>query len=190
MEMKITILFILGVLISISVSAQWENPSERYLNSYKKFVDAKCPIAQDDMKHFVYFARDREALHNHPFLNNSRFEGAQIMYSWTRLEPSEGEYDLSAIHDDYNYLKSKGKKLFIQLQDATFNPKYKGIPDYLETEEYDGGAIYQRADNGEPEGWVAKRWNKKVQAKFAHLLAALGQVFDGKIEILGSGLVL
>lgn len=180
--MKVILLFTLGILVSINASAEWENPSERYLNSYKTYLDAKCPIAQDEIKHFVYFARDREAIHNHPFLNNSRFEGAQIMYSWAQLEQSEGQYDFSIIHDDYNYLQSKGKKLFIQLQDATFNPKYKGIPDYLETEEYDGGAIYQRAENGEPEGWTVKRWNKNVQVKFALLLTALGQAFDGKIE--------
>ena len=179
--MKFIILFTLSVLAG-NTSAEWENPSERYVNSYKKFVDAKCPIPPDEMKHFVYFARDREVLHNHPFLNNSRFEGAQIMYSWAQLEPSKGQYDFSIIHEDYNYLKSKGKQLFIQLQDATFNPNYKAIPDYLETDVYDGGAIYQRADSGEPAGWTAKRWNKNVQARFARLLTALGQVFDGKIE--------
>ena len=180
--MKFIILFTLSVLVGTNASAEWENPSERYVNSYKMFVDAKCPIPPDEMKHFVYFARDREGLHNHPFLNNSRFEGAQIMYSWAQLEACEGQYDFSIIHEDYNYLKSKGKQLFIQLQDATFNPKYKGIPDYLETEAYDGGAIYQRAENGEPDGWTAKRWNKNIQARFARLLMALGQAFDGKIE--------
>jgi len=180
--MKVIRLFALGILVSINASAERENPSERYSNSYKTYVDAQCPIAQDEIKHFVYFARDREAIHNHPFLNHSRFEGAQIMYPWAQLEPSEGQYDFSIIHEDYNYLQSKGKQLFIQLQDATFNPKYKGIPGYLQTEKYDGGAIYQRAEDGEPEGWTAKRWNKSVQARFAGLLTALGQAFDGKIE--------
>ena len=180
--MKGIILFTAGILVSITVSAQWENPSERYLNAYKMYEDATCPIAQDEIKHFVYFARDREAIHNHPFLNNSRFEGAQIMYSWAQLEPAKGLYDFSVVLDDYNYLKSKGKKLFIQLQDATFNPKYKAIPDYLEAEEYDEGAIEQRAENGEPAGWVAKRWNTNVQARFAGLLTALGHAIDGKIE--------
>ena len=52
----------------------------------------------------------------------------------------------------------------------------------METEAYDGGAIYQRAENGEPDGWTAKRWNKNIQARFARLLMALGQAFDGKIE--------
>ena len=60
--MKFIMLLTLSILTSINVSAEWENPSERYINSYKMFVDAKCPIPPDKMKHFVYFARDREAL--------------------------------------------------------------------------------------------------------------------------------
>ena len=37
-------------------------------------------------------------------------------------------------------------------------------------------------DKGKPIGWVAKRWNKKVRERFALLLHALGNEFDGKIE--------
>ena len=48
--------------------------------------------------------------------------------------------------------------------------------------EYDGGAVLQYNDEGKPEGWVAKRWNKKVRERFALLLQALGKEFDGKIE--------
>ena len=92
--MKFIILFTLSVLAG-NTSAEWKNPSERYVNSYKKFVDAKCPIPPDEIKHFVYFARDRKALHNHPFLHNSRFEGAQIMFLWAQLEACEGQYDFS-----------------------------------------------------------------------------------------------
>ncbi len=146
------------------------------------YVDAACPLAHDEIRHFVYFARDREAIHDHPFLKISRFRGAQIMYPWAQLEPSEGHYDFSIIDDDYQYLAAHGKTLFIQLQDATFNPRHTGVPDYLMTEEYDGGAIVQRADNGEPAGWVAKRWNPRVRAQFARLLTALGHAFHGKIE--------
>ena len=180
--MKFKILLIFIVLISIPATAQKVKYSERYLNSYKLYENAGCPIAKDDIKNFVYFARDREAIHNHPFINNSRFEGAQIMYSWRQLETQKDHYDFSIISDDFNYLKSNGKKLFIQLQDATFSTKYKAVPDYLESEEYNGGAIYQRGESGNPEGWVAKRWNKNVQERFARLLIALGRAFDGQIE--------
>src|SRR6185503_2538518 len=42
---------------------------------------------------FVFFAKERELLPNHPFLKIQRFEGAQITYSWKQLEPSEDGYD-------------------------------------------------------------------------------------------------
>ncbi len=180
--MKIVTLLTFAIVANINANVKWTNPSERYLEAHKKYAEATCPIPQDEIKHFVYFARDREAIHDHPFLNHSRFEGAQIMYPWAQLEPSKGNYDFSIIQEDYTYLKSYGKKLFIQLQDATFSPKYKGVPAYLQTEEFDAGIICQRADDGEPDGWVAKRWNRNVQTRFALLLTALGQAFDAKIE--------
>lgn len=104
------------------------------------------------------------------------------MYPWRDFEPEKGKYDFSVLKQDYEYLKSHGKKLFIQLQDVTFNPKYKAVPDYLLTEEYDGGAVLQYNDDGSPGGWVAKRWNRKVRKRFSKLLQAMGNAFDGKIE--------
>ena len=159
-----------------------KNPAEKYIDAYKKYLNATCPIKEDSIRHFVYFATDRGAIRNHAFLTMSRFAGAQIMYPWSVLEPQKDQYDFSQIMEDYEYLNSHGKKLFIQLQDATFNPKRKAVPNYLLTKEYDGGAVVQVNDNGEPEGWVAKRWNAEVQKRFALLLDSLGKYFDGKIE--------
>jgi hypothetical protein len=168
--------------LAASPNPHWENPSEKYMDVYKDYIDATCPVSAGGVKHFVYFARDRESLRQHPLLQHERFEGAQVMYAWAELEPAKNEYDFSAIESDYEYLKSKGKKLFVQLQDATFNTSYKAVPPYLLSEEFDGGAIHQRGDNDEPEGWVAKRWNEKVRQRFAILLGELGKQFDGKIE--------
>ncbi|MCB9329994.1 MAG: hypothetical protein H6574_02840 [Lewinellaceae bacterium] len=170
------------MLFTPTAFTQTEKPGNRYLNAYIQYLDATCPIKKDSIKHFVYFARDREAIHDHPFLKIPRLEGAQIMYPWRMLEPEMGVYDFSSILEDFAYLRAHGKQLFIQLQDATFNPAYPGVPDYLLTEAYDGGAIYQLNDAGKPEGWVAKRWNPQVQARFAQLLEALGSALDGKIE--------
>ena len=171
------------LIFSTNINAQnWDNPADRYLNEYKKYLDATCPIAQDSIQHFVYFSRDRGQIINHPFLSHFSFKGAQIMYAWRELEPEKGKYDFSKIKADVEYLKKYGKKLFVQLQDATFSPKYKAIPRYLLTKEYDGGSVVQYNDEGEPEGWVAKRWNEKVRARFALLLMELGKAFDGKIE--------
>ncbi len=177
------VLLVLSLNLSTPpTSAQTEKPGNRYLNAYTQYLDATCPIEKDSIKHFVYFARDRESMHDHPFLTIPRFAGAQIMYPWRELEPEKGVYDFSMILEDYAYLRAQGKQLFIQLQDATFNPAYPGVPDYLLSEAYNGGAIYQRNDAGKPEGWVAKRWNPQVQARFAQLLEALGSALDGKIE--------
>jgi hypothetical protein len=167
---------------NVNASSDWANPAQRYVDAYKSYLDSECPIAESHVKHFVYLARDRERLRDHPFLDNERFAGAQIMYAWRQLEQSKDVYDFSVINDDYTYLKARNRNLFIQLQDATFDTVYKGVPDYLLTGEYDGGAVLQRGDGGEPEGWAAKRWNAAVQQRFAALLRALGQTFDGKIE--------
>ncbi|HVM88440.1 MAG TPA: hypothetical protein VMT76_09635 [Puia sp.] len=111
-----------------------------------------------------------------------QFAGAQIMYSWRMLEPEKDQYDFSKIIEDDEYLKSKGKVLFIQLQDATFNSQWKAVPNYLLTKEYDGGEVMQIDDHGKQAGWVAKRWNVNVQKRFILLLDSLGKYFDGKIE--------
>ena len=160
----------------------WQNPAERYLDAYKAYVDAPMPIPPDDIKHFVYFARDRDSLTGHPLLSHPRFDGAQIMYPWAQLEPERDRYDFSMIREDLALLEAHGKTLFLQLQDATFTVEFKGMPGYLLAEEFGGGAAKQINDAGEHEGWVARRWDPAVRARFAKLLSALGEAFDGRIE--------
>lgn len=172
---------ILPILMCSLSMAQLVKPGERYARAYESYLDAQCPIAEDQIRHFVYFARDRQAIHNHSLLRFERFQGAQIMYPWALLEPSKGAYNFTIIQQDLDYLEAHGKKLFIQLQDATFSPRFRGVPKYLTAREYDGGSVQQQ-ENGAHVGWVAKRWNKNVRQRFALLLDALGKAFDGKIE--------
>jgi len=179
---KLLLTILIGCFTGNFIFGQIDNPANRYVDSYKQYLGATCPIENDSIKHFIYFARDRELIHDHPFLKVQRIVGAQIMYSWRQLEPKRGVYDFSIIYEDYNYLLSHGKKLFIQFQDVTFNTKYKAIPDYLMAEEFDGGCTKSYNDNGVADGWVAKRWNPEVQHQFALLMKALGKEFDGKIE--------
>ena len=174
-------IFLLYICASLNAQNR-ENSSERYKDAYKKYIHFTCPILQDNTRHFVYFSRDRESIINHPLLFTPRFQGAQIMYSWKELEPKKGQYNFSIIKEDIAYLNKYGKKLFIQLQDATFDKRYKAVPNYLLTNEYDGGAVFQYNDDGEPEGWTAKRWNKKVQERFSKLLRALGKELNKEIE--------
>ena len=181
-KIKLIILIFIEIGCSDLMIGQNVNPSNRYVDEYKKYENAAVPLIKDSIKHFVYFARDRELIHNHVFLKTEWFKGAQIMYPWSVLEPQKGVYDFSVIEEDYEYLKLFGKKLFIQFQDATFNPKFKAVPEYLLTDEFDGGVTPQYKDNGQVEGWVAKRWNPNVQKRLALLLKMLGEKFDGKIE--------
>ncbi|WP_339978521.1 hypothetical protein [Gymnodinialimonas mytili] len=169
------------VLPAISMAETQANPAERYLNAHEAYSNATCPIALDDIRHFVYFARDRAAIRDHTFLASDRFSGAQIMYAWRDLEPREGVYDFSVIHEDIAYLAGFGKQLFVQVQDATFSPENIPVPDYLMSAAYDGGVTEQYLETGEVEGWVARRWSPAVQARFAALLSALGDAFDGQI---------
>ena len=139
--------------------------------------------------HYVFFNRDRERISDAQFLRTKSLEGAQLKYTWRELEPGKDGYDFSPIAHDLAFLNSKGKKLFIQLQDASFDPKIVNVPRYLPDDpQYHGGADkqYSIKDDDEehavPEGWVARRWDLGVQERFHKLLSALGREFDGKIE--------
>jgi hypothetical protein len=141
------------------------------------------------MHHYVFFNRDREKISAPAFLGTKAFEGAQLKYTWRELEQGKDGYDFSAIQHDLALLNSKGKKLFIQLQDASFDPTVVNVPRCLLNDaRYNGGADkqYSIPDDDEaravPEGWVARRWDPAVQERFHKLLLALGKEFDGKVE--------
>jgi hypothetical protein len=139
--------------------------------------------------HYVFFNRDRERISDAAFLDTKAFEGAQLKYTWRELERGKDTYDFSTIEHDLMFLNSKGKRLFIQLQDASFDPTIINVPRYLVNDpRYNGGADkqYSIKDDDEehavPEGWVARRWDSAVQERFHRFLSALGKEFDGRIE--------
>ena len=77
----------------------------------------------------------------------------------------------------------------MQLQDVTFDPAYICVPKYLlRDSRFHGGADKQYEIPGDdearatPAGWVARRWDKAIQARLHKLFVALGKAFDGKIE--------
>ena len=154
---------------------------------------AICPtvIASDgSVHHYVFFNRDRERITEATFLDTKAIEGAQLKYTWRQLERTRDNYDFADIRHDLAVLSAHGKKLFIQVQDASFDPSIVPIPQYLRDDPaYHGGADPQYsipADGDEtkavPAGWVARRWDPAVRERFHRLLAALGREFDGKIE--------
>lgn len=139
--------------------------------------------------HYVFFGQEREGITNEAFLNTKALEGAQLKYTWRELEHPKDEYDFSDIERDLAFLKSKGKKLFIQLQDSSFSPQWVPVPRYVvEDPQFHGGADKQYniehddQDHATIQGWVARRWDPAVQERYHKLLMALGREFDGKIE--------
>jgi hypothetical protein len=118
-------------------------------------------------------------------LENKNIKGAQIIYSWKTLEPEKNHYNFTPVKNDLKFLESIHKKLFIQIQDKSFNVKNIPIPDYLQNKKYHYG-IEKQVDFSGPEksvgiGWVTKQWNPLVQKRFQKLIIALGKRFDGKI---------
>jgi hypothetical protein len=137
-------------------------------------------------RHYVFVNRDREHLSDARFLQTSAFEGAQVKYTWRELEPEKDVYDFRAIDTDLAFLTANGKRLFIQLQDSSFSGSVINVPPYLRKDKaYHGGAAPEYGEGklrDQLVGWVARRWDPRVQDRFDRLLAALGRRFDGKIE--------
>jgi len=142
-----------------------------------------------EVHHYIYFGRDREGITNGAFLGTKALEGAQLRYTWRELEREKDRYDFGDIDRDLAFLQSKGKRLFIQIQDASFSPQAVPVPRYLAKEpQFNGGADKQYnitnddEDHATLQGWVARRWDPAVRDRFHKLLYALGRQFDGRIE--------
>ena len=144
--------------------------------------------AAKPVHHYVFYGQDREKLPgDSAFFTTPAIEGAQVSYSWRQLEPQKDAYDFSIVREDLALLSSRGKRLFIQINDATFSPSLINVPKYLLNDPaYHGGAAQEIEDRvGEeqatPAGWVARRWDPAVQERFYKLLFALGREFDGRV---------
>jgi len=151
--------------------------------------EVAAQVAAQGVRHYVYFNRDRARIADPAFLQTKAVEGAQLKYTWRELEPGQDRYDFSAVRKDLSFLASKGKKLFIQLQDVSFDESIVNVPRYLLRDaRYNGGADRDYRIEGDDEtravaaGWVARRWDAAVRERFHKLLFALGREFDGRIE--------
>jgi hypothetical protein len=74
-----------------------------------------APAGAKAPHHYVFFNMDRERISDPAFIETDAFEGAQVKYTWKQLEPEKDRYDFTLIREDLDFLRSKGKKLFIQL---------------------------------------------------------------------------
>lgn len=145
-------------------------------------------FAQKSIDNYVFFGMDRERIQETSFLEHHGFVGAQLKYSWKELEPKKDTYQFQEISKDLEFLTAHGKKLFIQLQDVTFDTVRVFVPNYIFSEsEYGGGANiqYMTDDNDSiirQDGYMARRWDPHVAERFHKLIKELAQEFDGKIE--------
>jgi hypothetical protein len=136
-------------------------------------------------KLFLFLGGDQASLHEKE-LNSSCVYGAQIIYSWKQLEPKKDIYDFSKIEKDLAFLKKTHKKLFIQLQDRSFEPNIFYVPNYIREDKiYHGGVAMQYDFPGEGKpittGWVSRVWDPAVRKRFQLLIKKLATQFDGKI---------
>jgi len=147
---------------------------------------ALLPLAEP--QHYVYFERERHRIHERAFLDNETVVGAQLKYTWRELEPERDVYRLQPVLDDLRFLEANGKRLFVQLQDVSFSDEVL-VPDYLVADSAFGGGVARKFEcPGDDEsrarfdGWVARRWDPAVRARFARLLEVMGKALDGRIE--------
>jgi len=143
--------------------------------------------AQKTVENYVYFNINRHRIQENSFLDSDIFSGAQLKYTWPELEPEKGVYNFELIRKDLAFLKANGKKLFIQIQDVSFDSAIVNVPKYMiEDPIYHGGVEFQVDLNDDGTeyifaGLVARRWDKEVAKRFHKLLEALGEKFDGEI---------
>lgn len=138
---------------------------------------------------FIYFGLDRSRISDPEFLGTEAIVGAQLKYRWKELERERDRYDLRPILEDLAFLESHGKKLFVQLQDVSFDGTIINVPDYLLSDPGFGGGVarqysFEGGDESSPipEGWVARRWDPAVRDRLVELIRALGRELDGRIE--------
>jgi hypothetical protein len=140
-------------------------------------------------KIFIFFGLERRRIAEPSFLENASIAGAQLQYNWRELEPQRDQYDFRPLLDDLAFLEKHGKRLFVQLQDVSFSDSVVLVPDYLRVDSTFGGGVARKweyegddASKARPEGWVARRWDPAVRARFITLLQLLGRAVDGRIE--------
>ncbi len=137
---------------------------------------------------YVFFREAHERIAEPSFLTNANVVGAQLTFTWRELEPERDRYDLAELRERLAYLAAQGKRLVVQLQDNSFSERHL-VPEYLRTDTAFHGGDARKFEGDDDaharfDGWVARRWDPAVRARFAKLLDVLGREFDGRIEAI------
>lgn len=177
-----------NIKLKLAISQYFQKLSSRFiLNIFLCFLCLNnIAFSEEGLPQLFLFLGGNDASVNNGYINNSCVSGAQIIYSWKQLEPQKDVYDFSKVEKDLNFLNSLHKKLFIQLQDRSFEPNIFNVPDYIRDDEvYHGGVAMQYDFPGEGKpitsGWVARVWDPAVRERFNLLVQNLANRFNGKI---------
>ncbi|CAM3503788.1 hypothetical protein [Paraphotobacterium marinum] len=149
------------------------------------------PIAAKNIPEIYIFNGGDSICQNLKKINYKFISGVQVIYKWRDLEPRKGHYNFKSINKDITCLKKIHKKLFIQLQDRTFNINNIPAPDYILEKKYDYG-IQKQTDNAGKNlkgvGWVTKQWNPNVNKRYSLLVEKLGSTFNNNFYVAGINL--
>jgi hypothetical protein len=107
-------------------------------------------------------------------------KGIMISYQWGNLERENGVYDFSRIRHDLDLLRTRGKRLVLQVADKTYRSELVNacVPTYMRNDpKYLGGQVAITLNTGR-RGCIAKRWIPVVMDRFIALHKALGAQFD------------
>ena len=117
------------------------------------------------------------------------FVGVKIRYRWKGLETAENAYDFSAIERDLEILKSRGKRLWIQIEYVQWNGTGQPFtPEYMwQDSSYGGDSRYYGnfAREVQDGGWYPYFWNARVRERLNALLTALGRRFNADTHVEG-----
>jgi len=137
---------------------------------------------------YVFFRREPERIEEPSFRASDNVAGAQLTFTWRELEPQRDRYDFTQLRERLAFLQRHGKRLVVQLQDVSFS-EHTLVPEYLATDTAFHGGSAKKVEGDDSAsarfgGWVARRWDPAVRARFAKLVDALGREFDGRIEAI------
>jgi hypothetical protein len=106
--------------------------------------------------------------------NRSGMTGIVKKYYWRDLEPTQGNYNFTAIQNDLNWAQAYGMQVVIMIVDKTFKLE-RPNPGYL-----DAQTPRNRAG-----GYTMVRWNLTVVTRYKALVAAMGKRFDSHANFEG-----
>jgi hypothetical protein len=114
--------------------------------------------------------------------------GIHVRFSWAELEKTQGVYNFSLIDKLLSQLSAMDKRLIILFELRSFGPPTNLVPDYIQTNTYDGGIFYYDSVSANHQGGNIKLWNPRIQGRLTALMRALGKRFNSNPYFEGIGL--